>query len=217
MAYWASDPGWTPPADGGAVASWADYSGNARTASQATGAAQPLFRASSANFSNRPCIEFDGTDDLLVTAVGTSLAQPNEIVLVARLLSKAAGPATRQIFDGAVSTARHTFSVAPAVSDWSLFGGTATLSGGTDDLDTHHFRLIFNNNASSLTLDGTTAVFGATAIGTHALTGISIGNRYDGTRPANLQIAFLGVSDAALTPTERTDLLAWSQSAYGTP
>lgn len=72
-AFWADDPGWAPPTDGGAVSQWDDASGNASHASQATVAKQPTFRASVAAFGGRSAIEFDGSDDSLAATFSSTI------------------------------------------------------------------------------------------------------------------------------------------------
>ena len=59
-----------PLADGTAVSSWTDQSGNGRNATQATGANQPLWKQNGIN--GRPALLFDGTDDMLLSAAGVS-------------------------------------------------------------------------------------------------------------------------------------------------
>lgn len=72
---WASDPSWTPPADGGAVSSWRNGGSVGGDLVQGTGAAQPTYRASTAAFNSKPTVQFDGTDDRLLVTV-TSIPQP---------------------------------------------------------------------------------------------------------------------------------------------
>lgn len=72
--FWADDPAWTPPADGGAVSSWRDGSGNGRNATQGTGTNQPAYRASEAALNGHAAVDF-GNDDVLDTATWTGLDQ----------------------------------------------------------------------------------------------------------------------------------------------
>ncbi len=52
--------------DGDAVSSWSDSSGNGYTATQGTGANQPIYKASILN--GKPVVRFDGSNDKLTTA-----------------------------------------------------------------------------------------------------------------------------------------------------
>jgi hypothetical protein len=81
---WANDPDWTPPADGGAVSSWRDDSGNGYNLVNADGATQPVFDAVNANFNNRSSIYFDGTANRFLSATITQ-AQPFSIVCVGNI------------------------------------------------------------------------------------------------------------------------------------
>ena len=61
-------------ADGAAVATWTDSSGNGRDATQATGTKQPLYKTNIIN--GKPVVRFDGVDDFLnvpaIDLTGTS-------------------------------------------------------------------------------------------------------------------------------------------------
>lgn len=59
-----------PLADGAAVSQWDDRSGNARHATQATSGKRPVLRTSGVN--GRPAVDFDGTDDELITPAYTN-------------------------------------------------------------------------------------------------------------------------------------------------
>lgn len=213
MAYWASDPLWTPPADGAGVASWRDASGTGMTATQATGASQPLYRASSANFNSKPCLEFDGVNDRLGVAPGSTLTQRNEMFVVLRLLSNLTGVSTRNVIDGSSSSVRHALYTAPGQSTWRWTAGTEVISTLAHDNATHLIRIVFD----------TTSVFyvdsasdSSVAAGTQSLTALSIGSRYDSARYANVQIAFIGVYHGTMSAGNVTAMRSWAQSFYGT-
>src|SRR5688572_9123183 len=81
VVAWASDPAWTPPADGAAVASWPDRSGNGRDLVQADAGKRPLFDAD--GIGGMPCLVADGVDDTLATAlISPEIAQPLTLVAV---------------------------------------------------------------------------------------------------------------------------------------
>lgn len=61
LGWWEADQ--LALADGASVASWTDASVNARHAVQATGSAQPTYRATGGP-NSKPCVEFDGGDEL---------------------------------------------------------------------------------------------------------------------------------------------------------
>lgn len=76
---WLGDPAWTAPADGGAIASLRNQSGGGDPA-QATGTAQPTYRAATPLFANRPTAEADGGDSLNVDI--TDVPQPVKYLVV---------------------------------------------------------------------------------------------------------------------------------------
>lgn len=63
MQLWLDATTITGIANGAAVATWNDLSGNGRNASQSTGSLQPLYQSSYANLNNRQAVLFDGVDD----------------------------------------------------------------------------------------------------------------------------------------------------------
>lgn len=70
-----SDTGTSTTTPGAGVSQWDDQAVGARHYAQATGASQPLYRASGPN--GQPYLEFDGTDDLMTTsAFGSGISQP---------------------------------------------------------------------------------------------------------------------------------------------
>ncbi len=63
LAYWLKGSAVTGLADGAAVASWPDSSGNGHAATQATAAAQPIYKASGLN--GKPALRFNGSSQYL--------------------------------------------------------------------------------------------------------------------------------------------------------
>ena len=80
LAWYAADQITSPPASGSALSSWNDLSGNGYTASQGTGAAQPIYQTNQLN--GLPAVSFDGTDDSLSATIA-SLSQPFTVFAVA--------------------------------------------------------------------------------------------------------------------------------------
>jgi len=68
--------------DGDAVSAWISREGDSRNFTQATGAKQPLYRASGIN--GQPGVDFDGTDDLLYLASSFLSGTAGTVVLVTR-------------------------------------------------------------------------------------------------------------------------------------
>jgi hypothetical protein len=79
LALWLDATQITGVANGGAVASWSDLSGNARHAVQATGANQPTYVTGALN--SKPVLRFDGTSDHLVAPYR---GEPGTVIVVGK-------------------------------------------------------------------------------------------------------------------------------------
>lgn len=101
-ALWLRASAITPVADGTAVATWSDASGNARDATQATGTKQPLYRTAANGIGGRPALDFDGTDD----AFGVAWTPPvGQMLLVAVCEVDVTSAGNRTVIAGNVTTA----------------------------------------------------------------------------------------------------------------
>lgn len=205
-AFFAEDPDWTPPADGGAVSQWDDGSGNGRHAIQATGANQPLYRAASAAMNNKPAVEAVDTTDSLAQTAYTAIAQPFSLVFLGRL-----GTASAFMTDGIGAGGRITFIRS---TQWSPNAGTPR-SYGTGDGNTHLFEWIINGANAKLFIDGT-QVGSTESHGTNQCVGLTLLNRYStDTAPGNRTLSFLGIYAGNWeTETARTDYKAWAALHY---
>lgn len=100
-AWWKADS--MAHADGTAIATWPDSSGNARDLTQATGAKQPLFKTAIQN--GLPVVRLDGTDDVM-RAAGFVPLNANGTALTVFAVVKTANTtqghllSTRQATDG---------------------------------------------------------------------------------------------------------------------
>jgi hypothetical protein len=65
-AVWLSATDITPVADGTALSTWSDSSGNNNDAAHGTAGNQPAYYNSCAGLNNQPCVRFDGVDDFLI-------------------------------------------------------------------------------------------------------------------------------------------------------
>lgn len=210
-AFWSEDPDWANPGDGNPVASWRNAgSGDWGDAVEATAANQPLYHASDAFFNNRPIVQGDVTDDLLTTGLGTLVSQPNTWVV----LGAASDNNNQHLMDGQTS-GRRTTGYSWQNINWFAGSNRATSIDLGDDGTTPHLVLIEANGASSaLEIDG--AVRDAGNIGTNGLDGLVLFANISGGGPGG-KIALAGVVNGLLTSQQKSDLVAWSQSRYGTP
>ncbi len=70
FSTWFKADSLTVVADGTAVSTWADSSGNSHDATQATSNARPVYKVAANGLNGYPCVRFDGTNDSLATTAG---------------------------------------------------------------------------------------------------------------------------------------------------
>jgi hypothetical protein len=207
-AYWASDPAWTPPADGGAVTDWPDAGTANADLAQATAAVQPTYRAAVAALNNKPAVEFAADDHLDVTGIAT-IPQPFAVVAV---LDVATTAGSQLIVNDAAGASDSLLGISAGAfvmrADASVGTGTPTVGG----------QLVvakYAGAASNLTKDGVTGADVNPGTVDHE------NARYLGTSLgvsgfAGGRLAFVGVLDRDLSAGERSNMRTWSQSFYGT-
>lgn len=210
-AFWAEDPNWTDPGDGNPVSQWDDASGNGRHATQATGSQQPTFRSSDAGYNNKPVVDADGGDLLQTSAFGSPLSQPGTLVVVGSTESNLGVLVT-----GLTSTARWQLYRADSNQRrHKMYAGSELASGSAGPTAPTLFVATYDGGSSSLERNGSTIMAGNA--GSQSLDGLSLFAYLDGTFGEVGRIAFLGLIGRELTSQEKSDLLSWSQSHYGTP
>lgn len=202
-AFWASDPGWSAPADGAGVASWRDGSGNGRTA--VAGATQPVYRAASVDMNGRPAVEFAAPVNHSLNFNMPALAQPFSIVSV--FMAKAGsgnwlnGPGAnlQEWITGSLDTFNY------------FTGVNLGLSRSTTQLLGH---VAVHNGASSFAQAGGVVVSGNSGSASMAAGGWSLGS-VSGS-PVKPTFGFLGVYSGDIRGDSRYgDLIAWIEDSYG--
>jgi hypothetical protein len=183
--FWAGASGWSHPADGAAVAQWDDMSGNGRHATQATGTAQPLWRASVAALNNKPAIDFVSAD-FLKTATWTAVALPNSIVVIAHLRTAAANLNFTDGFDSSHRAYVGTWST----SAWCLYAGAA-VQGSAGNTAAHLLvGLTATSPNAALEVDGVVTTGNA---GSNTNNGLAIGCSFNSSGGFFAgEIAFVG-------------------------
>lgn len=215
-AFWASDPRWANPGDGGSVSSWRDGSGNGRDAAQVTGSKQPTYRAATAALGSRPTIQGDG-GDILQTASFTALNTALSVVVIAAFTVTTAG---QSLIDGPVATANNRVVIGTTTGPvWLLYAGNV-LSGGTTDTNGHLFRGYVTDTGAGddLSVDGA-----ATASGNAGTTGIPwdtialfANGGAGGTGFASAHISFAGVYVGDVTAhAQWAAFKQWVRTFYG--
>lgn len=159
-------------ADGTAVQTWLDSSGNGNTASQATVGLRPVFKTGIVG--NLPVVRFAqaSTQWLATAAFGASLSQPNTIVLVA----STTGPAgDHYVHDGLTTNNRHAFIY--TAQTVSTYAGTQITAGASVGTGPHIFTCFYNGASSSVFKDGVSYISGAA--GANPLDGLTVGSRFN--------------------------------------
>lgn len=195
-AYWAEDPGWTNPGDGGAVASWRDGSGNSNTITEATN--KPIFRAADSNMNGKASVEFNGTSHKLRGTFTSDSAQPRSIVLVARIRSL--GTSTPTILDTDTGSTKicALFWDTTDANKLSLYCGSAQAKYGALSTGLHGIRAYVDGSSSFANLDGTTTSPG-TNPGTQAMSGLTLGANRSSAAFTAITVGFLGIYQGDVT------------------
>ncbi len=207
-AYFAEDPDWTPPADGGAVSQWDDGSGNARHVSQGTGTARPTYRASVAALNGKPAVQWDGTSDVLSSSTFTAVTQPWSWVIVADATGAAA--VRRAVSNnGGTSWVRRDVTT----DDLTVNPGTSNVTAAGTLTGAHLLIGVGNGASSAAILDGTSTTGGS---GTATWTIVHLGASSAATEVWAGHIAFAGLYSGDITGNAKyADLKTWVAAHYG--
>lgn len=153
-SFYAGDPLWSNPGEGGAVSSWRNGGTLGGNATQAAGANQPVWSATS--IGGRPGVTFDGTNDTLSISLSDLNTTPLSVVAVLKLLT-ASGVQVAIGLSG--SGARYAPAAISGVWYGRLHGvsGGVAASGGTTDTNPHLFSTVGKATGTTLKLakDGT--------------------------------------------------------------
>lgn len=198
--------------DSDPVSSWPDEAAT-HDASQATGTRQPIYRASVAALNGQPGIEFDTSDDYLQTAAFTEISQPHTIVSVVRFTTTGQSRGTGAVAHHGIASGKRAALFQSGAGNMGISAGTAITGGGQDTLA--HLYIAEYGATDTLAEDGTTIISGDA--GAEGLTGLTLGAGFNIANFLGGYLAFLGLYDGTLTAQQKSDLLAWSKSHYGTP
>jgi hypothetical protein len=213
-AVWASDPLWTPPADGGAVSSWRNGGSVGGDLVQATGAAQPTYDAALAAYNGAAVVSFT-TDDALDADVA-DVAQPHIFVVI----GNTSGGTNLEGLIAVTGASTSRVMGDNAAGAWTINNNTA-ISGGTADGNPHLFvgKVIGGANNFKLDVDGTNVATGTASVGTSftrftlgagSMATPSYGNHLTGS------IAYAAVFDVDPTAqAEWASFVTWAETTYG--
>lgn len=150
LGFWydAADPATITVATG--VSQWDDKSGNARHLLQGTGANQPATGTRTQN--NRNVIDFDGTNDTLVTTATWTYGHQWTIYIVAKS-DDGADSTIQHLFDGESAATAYGRLIKNSTNVWRVRDGS-NVDRGTPDTSAHLFTVQFNGASSLLRIDG---------------------------------------------------------------
>lgn len=193
-------------ADGAAVSSWTDSSGNARHATQATGASQPTYQTNELN--GEPIVRFDGTD-LLATA---SLAPPTSqtFFAVVKVTVSAGFPVL-----SAWGAGQFEMRMDSAKPTWVIGGSTA--ADAASRLNTWIVlvgRADNPGNAMEVWVNGT-SVATASGNGSPGAAAMTIGARPDGSLGITADVAEVIRYGTALSAANREAVEDYLGAKYG--
>jgi hypothetical protein len=187
------------------VGEWQDQSGNGRHLG-ATLTTRPLLKLNIQN--GLPVLRFDGTNDLLKTAVfDPVLSQPFTIVLAAKLIAWVDG---RYWHDG--------FNVDSPVlfnTDTDGVGMFAGAAGPNINAVAGNFGIYvakFSGAGSTFQLDGGTPETGNTSTG--GCDGVTLGSRADGSLSSNIDVGEYFLFSGALSAGNETSLRTYLNTRW---
>lgn len=207
LAAWFKADAITGKNDGDAISQWNDSSTNTRHVAQATGANQPLYKTGIIN--GLPAVRFDGVNDRLSSS-SFLLAQPWTCFVV----GVCRGLTTGRVFvDGLGASNRGALYLAATTHAASLFAGTVLTGPVVTHLSPHVYSGLFNGASSAVRVDGGTATVGNANTNSPSL--LNLGTAYDGTLPADIDMAECIVYSANLSTADRQRVERYLGSKYG--
>jgi hypothetical protein len=168
---------------------------------QATAANQPLAIRDELN--HRTVARFDGSNDLLRSVAFSALSQPRTIFAVAKNTSNAA---IRTLLDGIASGNRHAIDYETS-GNLLGFAGSSLNSGVNAGLGWNVVTVQFNGGSSLIRRNGTQESTGA--IGSHTLTGYTLGATYLDSLPLTGDVYALLNYDGALSTVNMQRIEGW--------
>ena len=214
QVHWASDPNWTPPAEGGAITSWRDAAAGNHPFDVLTGT--PNYTATEATLNSKPALTFDGSTEGIQTATYDAQDPPMTIVMVCSVNNFGS---TRHLYDAKTVGSRNGVRTA-ATTGLLAVVTTATTTNSDLSMTAAQPSLLIaylDEGNTYLRLNGTkSSIMSAVNTGGNA-SGWTLGMAYNGGNKAPCKIAFFGVSSGELPTATQAALHTWAQALYGVP
>lgn len=213
LAFWykASSLGL---ADGTAVTTWTDSSGNSRDVTQATSTKRPLYKTSVTGLGGAPAVLFDGVDDTLVNAAVSGFGSSTWTVfgiLTENVNAAGLFALDARVSGGFIDLCRSSGNPAFRAGDSSIAAalnaptrGAALWVGVTD------------GTTLTLFVNGQMVAQAPTSAGSVSPTSIYVGSNADSAGSYwSGHIAEVGVFSTALTAAQRGELRRYAAATYG--
>jgi lysophospholipase L1-like esterase len=205
-------------AAGQAIARINDRSGLGRNLLQATSGARPLYQTGGGALGTSPYADFNGSSHFMQTASFTADAQPNYFAAATKLDNNSTA-VNCFLFDGIASGNRNALFTDNngGTETWRMFaGGAGTVWAQAATTAEVLLEPTFNGASSSMRLDG--AGLGVADVGTHTLTGLTIGASNAGTSGFyDGRIEEFLFLNAAPSAGEQARMLTFIGNAQGRP
>jgi len=225
LSLWLDASQLTGIADGGAVASWTDFSGSSRHAVQATGTKQPIYRSSGALITpgGKPALQFDGVDDSVASTWSNAGDQTQFIVAASTSTS-----GLRSLFGAAGNRGglemrwNNGTSLSNEVDNYASIGSYTITQPTTYQQLTSDYTYASGNMTAHVWLNGTQVISVTTTGDTSKQITPAAGRLL--AAQGSPAISFLqgGIAEfieynRLLTSTERTAVQNYLKSRHGTP
>lgn len=212
-AFWASDPSWVNPGDGGAVSTWRNGGSVAGDAVQAVALSQPTFRSSVAALNSKAGVEFDGTADFVSTAAFAAISQPFSTICIFSWVGGTGANDTIHIYRP-VAGGNGAVSRQDSSSAWRYNPGTTGFGSVGQASGSHFIRSYGNGTSSELQVDGSATETGGAGTNTASL--VTIGAAPTGLTPADITVGFYGLIAGQLTSDAQwAAFKSWAAGFYG--
>lgn len=208
-AYWAEDPDWSKPADGGNVTSWRDGGSAADNLTPPSGT--PTWHANVPHLGNRAAVRFGGGTYMRTQAAGATTTGARTVVIVGNVSPQTTS--TWTLCDG--GRANNSLRVyTQSLTLWVLDRGSGLGATGIQhDCDPHLVIVGFNGSSTTFHVDNVPLTVASTP-GAAASYGLTLMSPRDGSKKSPGHIAFAATLDGTLTSGERDDLWAWASATY---
>lgn len=188
-------------------------------------ATAPNYVASDSALGSRPSVDFDTNFAIgdFLRVDWTDIPQPFEVIVIGRYGSN--DGTTRAVVACGLTTGSTpgNLNEVQAVlgggnTRWAIHQGFAsvTSASGTFDTNPHVFNWRPHSTTAQL-YEEATGVITSGGSGTNVGSTLTLGNRWNLSTGGRMVYCFVGVKASALTAGERSDIISFSASHYGTP